>query len=126
MEIIKSKQWSLAARDFVKSLFYAVIVPVFTIAQYVVDKYLLDASISNEKLILFTAISAALAHLIRKFSEQSKVVTVQPYNGDGNPPPMGDPTHPSEEPEPEPCSNKIASREGKTPPPIGDPTHPKT
>lgn len=108
------KGWTLEARDWLKSLFYAVIVPVLLQVQSVLDSGSLSI---NWTLIAQVALSAAIAHLIRKLTERNKVVTVQKVGKDQadeaeaivalandakvmprllstDPPPLGDPTHP--------------------------------
>lgn len=118
-----SRQWQLGARDWFISLFYAIIVPVLLQVQSVLD----SGSINfNWVLIGQVALSAGVAHILRKLTNKTKVVTVQHIDKEeipeaeylvakankdkDTPPPIGDPTHPS--------------RLFSDPPPIGDPTHP--
>lgn len=92
MKTFISKQFTLVARDWLKSLFYAVIVPVLLQVQSLLEEGGLSFDWS---LLGQVALSAAVAHIIRKFTEPSKVVTVKPLNGGNTPPPIGDPTHPN-------------------------------
>lgn len=93
MKTFISKQFTLEARDWLKSLFYAVIVPVLLQVQSLLENNGLSF---DWTLLAQVALSAAVAHIIRKFTEKSKVITVKPL-GDGNtPPPIGDPTHPNQ------------------------------
>lgn len=93
MKTFISKQWTLEARDRLKSLYYAVIVPVLLQVQSVLE----SGSLSfNWELLVQVAISSALAHIIRKLTEKSKVITVKPLANDRTPPPIGDPTHPNQ------------------------------
>lgn len=126
MDNIKSflqKQWSLGARDWLKSLLYAVVVPVLLQVQSFLDNQELTF---NWILLGQVALSAGVAHILRKLTERTKVVTVQHIDKEeipkaeylvakankdkDTPPPIGDPTHPQ--------------RFADDPPPIGDPTHP--
>lgn len=107
MEKIKyiSKQWSLTARDWLKSLFYGAIVPALVTIQGVIEAGGINDI--NWSLITKVAIGSILAHLIRKLVEPTKKVEITKIDNDGNdsffnsnnndrtnPPPVGDPTHP--------------------------------
>lgn len=99
-----SQQWSLAARDWLKSLFYAVIVPILLQLQSVLDNGGFEQI--DVKLFLQVALSAAVAHILRKLVEPSKEIIVKDISneeaealkasssGGNNPPPSGDATHP--------------------------------
>lgn len=117
------KQWRVSGRDGLISLFYAMIVPVLLQIQSVAESGSLDF---NWSLMGQVAVSAGIAHILRKLTEKNKVVTVQHIDKEeipeaeylvakankdkGTVPPIGDPTHPQ--------------RLFSDPPPIGDPTHP--
>lgn len=129
------KQWSLGARDWLKSLFYAILVPVLLQVQSVLESGSLKM---NWELLIQVGLSAAVAHIIRKLAERDKVVTVEFINKDQvanaeyqvakankkkeTPPPLGDPTHPTRF-----FSGDDGDDDGDgpgDPPPLGDPTHP--
>ena len=142
------KQWTVGARDWLKSLLYAITVPVLLQVQSVLDNGSLNF---NWQLLGQVALSAAVAHILRKLTDRTKVVTVQhiekeqiptaeilvaranidkeppppisdpthPQRLYSDPPPVGDPTHPVKPKKPE-------NRSAGDPPPIGDPTHPNT
>jgi hypothetical protein len=104
MEKYISKQWSVNARDFIKSLFYGAAVPVLVELQ----NFLANGDLENIdwKLLLKIAVGAIVAHIIRKLTEPTKEVQITKLSEHGgtndftnggdrtNPPPMGDPTHP--------------------------------
>lgn len=108
MEKIKyiSKQWSLTARDWLKSLFYGAIVPALVTIQGIIEVG--GVNDINTAFIVKVAIGSILAHLIRKLVEPSKKVEITKISEDDgnnsfsarndndrtNPPPVGDPTHP--------------------------------
>lgn len=110
MEKIKyiSKQWSLTARDWLKSLFYGAIVPSLVTIQGVIEAGGINDL--NWSLIAKIAIGSILAHLIRKLVEPSKEVQIVKLasnenggnsggdnngGGNNNPPPLGDPLKPT-------------------------------
>lgn len=86
-----SKQWSVTLRDFLKSLYYGALVPALVAIQGVIENGVADLS---WQLLGKIAIGSLVAHLIRKMTEPSKVIEVTKLSEEGNPPPMGDPTHP--------------------------------
>lgn len=109
MEKIKyiSKQWSLTARDWLKSLFYGAIVPALVTIQGIIEAGGINDI--NWSLIAKVAIGSILAHLIRKLVEPTKKVEITKLadaddgdnnggnvdgSGDTNPPPIGDPLKP--------------------------------
>ena len=108
MEKYISKQWSVNARDFIKSLFYGAAVPVLVELQ----NFLAQGDLDNIdwKLLLKIAIGAIVAHIIRKLTEPTKEVQIVKLaanenggsnggdnngGGNNNPPPLGDPLKPT-------------------------------
>lgn len=80
-------QW----RDLLNSGYYAVVIPVLVKVQDILSTGAIDFKWKDIGTI---ALSALIGHLIRKATEKTKKVTVQSLRKDGNPPPVGDPTHP--------------------------------
>lgn len=129
IKTLLQKQWTVGTRDWLKSLLYAIIVPILAQVISVVESGSLEF---DWKTLLQLGIAAGAAHILRKLTDKTKVVTVQHIekdqipkaellvaqaNAEGDvPPPIGDPTHPAGEDNPD---------EGDDPPTIGDPTHPK-
>lgn len=113
-KIIISKQFSLVARDWLKSLFYAIIVPVLLKVQELIDGEKLEF---DWRLLGMVALSAGVAHILRKITEPSKVIEVNYLKDKKDPPPIGDPTHPK-------GFMSDDDTDDNDPPPIGDPTHP--
>lgn len=115
MEKIKyiSKQWSLTARDWLKSLYYGFIMPVITeiltqAINYILSIFQLGSLEVSPKQLIIIGIGAILAHISRKLAEPTKKVEITKiseedgndsfFNSNNNyrtnPPPVGDPTHP--------------------------------
>lgn len=91
-----SKQWSVTLRDFLKSLFYGAVVPALVTIQGIIEAG--GFTNLNWKLILQISVGSIIAHLVRKLAEPTKEVQIVKLSTDGNgntnPPPVGDPTHP--------------------------------
>ena len=113
MEKIKyiSKQWSLTARDWLKSLYYGFIMPVITeilvqVINYILSIFQLGSLEVSPKQLIIISFGAILAHIGRKLAEPTKKVEITKLSDDSgtddttdgddrtNPPPVGDPTHP--------------------------------
>lgn len=120
IKTIVSKQWSLEARDWLKSLFYAVIVPVLLQVQAVLDSGSLSI---NWILLSQVALSAAVAHIIRKLTQRNKLVTVQDIKKDQVS--IAEKVAEIANEEGEPPMLLSSKDDPVDPPPLGDPTHPK-
>ena len=96
---IKSKQGTLQGRDFSRGL----IVGALSVAFYAVIEAVvaalgvggIETLFEKDTLLRIgtVSLSALLGYLLKNFTDPTKVTTV--YRGrEGNPPPVGDPTHP--------------------------------
>lgn len=103
---IISKQFALSARDWLKSGYYAIVVPILFEVQGLLGTvfFNIEGKGWHENLAKI-AVSAIIAHLLRKASEKTKKIDIQTFSDDlpqwggddkdkTNPPPIGDPTKP--------------------------------
>lgn len=134
MKTILQKQWSTTARDRLKSLFYAMVVPVLLQIQVLLEKGELHWDL---KMLGQVAISAAVAHILRKLLEKDKLITIQNVNKEQLPiAEVVAATANEEKQAPAPLEEtevtinsgngtpQPGGGPGDVPPPIGDPTHP--
>lgn len=99
MKTITSKQGTLQGRDFSRGL----IVGALSVAFYAVIEAVvaalgnggIETLLEKDTLLRIgtVALSALLGYLLKNFAEPTKVVSIH-KPAEGNPPPVGDPTHP--------------------------------
>lgn len=120
---IVSKQFSLEARDWLKSLFYAVIVPVLLQVQSVLHQGDLNL---NWVLLGQVALSAVVAHLLRKFTEPSKLINVQKIDNEKVPVAEYFANQANQAQDTPPVIAEVVAQGNPStdPPPNQDPTHP--
>lgn len=90
---ITRKAGQLISRDWLVATGQAVVVAV---AQVLIDQIPNTGLKFNWEQILTVSVLVFLNHVVRKSVEPSRTITVEEQDsGEGNPPPLGDPTHPN-------------------------------
>ncbi len=107
MKTIKSKQGTLQGRDLKQGAWIAVAAAaIYPVIEFLINWLTEGNSIFDVdiKTLVNAAVAGLLAYLVKNFAEPSKVGIIQAEGkeareiiaakDEGNPPPMGDPTHP--------------------------------